>query len=59
MMLFEVFKDKAGEWRWTLVAQNGNKVGTSGEGYTNKADCLSIIESIKKNASNAAVVVNE
>lgn len=34
-----VYKDKAGEWRWTREASNGNIVGSSSEGYKNKQDC--------------------
>jgi len=29
----EIFRDKAGEWRWRLRAVNGKVIGTSGEGY--------------------------
>lgn len=33
---FEVFEDKAGEWRWRLVAANGEPVAAS-EAYTTQA----------------------
>ena len=33
---FEVFRDSAGEWRWRLVASNGNIIADSGEGYTKR-----------------------
>jgi uncharacterized protein YegP (UPF0339 family) len=51
-MKYKVYKDKAGEWRWRLVAANGRTVADSGEGYHNKADCLAGIELVKgsKNA---------
>lgn len=45
---FEVYKDKAGEFRFTLKASNGQTVLT-GEAYKSKNACLSGIESIKKN----------
>jgi uncharacterized protein YegP (UPF0339 family) len=35
----DVYLDIAGEWRWRLVAENGQIVATSGEGYINRADC--------------------
>ena len=35
-----VFKDKTGEWRWNMVAPNGNKLACSGEGYKRRIDCL-------------------
>ena len=46
---YEVYQDKAGEFRFRLKARNGQIVGTS-EGYTAKAGCLNGIESVKKNA---------
>ena len=32
-----IYKDKDGDWRWTLYAPNNRKVAVSGEGYENKA----------------------
>ena len=52
---FEVYKDKAGEFRFRLKAKNGEIVAT-GESYKAKASCLKGIESIKKNAPEAPVV---
>ncbi len=37
---WEIYKDRAGEWRWTRTASNGKIVGSSSEGYKNKADCI-------------------
>lgn len=39
-MKLKIYQDKAGEWRWRLVAANGRKVADSGEGYTRKADVI-------------------
>lgn len=38
---WEIYKDKAGEWRWRRKARNGENVGSSNEGYKNKVDCIS------------------
>ncbi len=46
-MKYNIFKDKAGEWRWRLVATNGKIIADSGEGYNNKADCLHGIDLVK------------
>jgi len=51
---FEVYADKAGEFRFRLKARNGEIIATS-EGYKSKASCLNGIESVKKNAPEAAV----
>ena len=55
MAKFEVYKDKAGEFRWRLRAQNSQILATSGDGYAAKADCLHAVESVKKYAANAPV----
>ena len=52
---FEVYKDKAGEFRFRLKATNGQIIAT-GEGYKAKSGCLNGIESVKKNAPDADVV---
>jgi uncharacterized protein YegP (UPF0339 family) len=51
---FEVYKDKAGEFRFRFKAANGENMFGS-EGYAQKASALSAIESIKKNAPGAEV----
>jgi uncharacterized protein YegP (UPF0339 family) len=53
---FEVYKDKAGEFRFRLKARNGEIVAT-GEGYKAKASCLNGIDSIRRNAPDATVVI--
>lgn len=52
---FEMYQDKAGEYRFRLKARNGEIIAVS-EGYTAKAGCLNGIESVQKNAPGAEVV---
>ena len=52
---FEVYTDKAGEFRFRLKATNGQIIAVS-EGYKAIASCLNGIESVKKNAVDAEVV---
>lgn len=52
---FELYEDKAGEFRFRLKAKNGQVIATS-EGYKAKASCLNGIESVKKNAPDAEIV---
>ena len=52
---FEVYQDKAGEYRFRLKARNGEIILAS-EGYKEKKSCLNGIESVKKNAPDAEVV---
>ena len=51
---FELYKDKAGEYRFRLKARNGQIIAAS-EGYTAKAGCLNGIESVRKNAVDAKI----
>ena len=51
---FELFQDKAGDYRFRLKARNGEIIAAS-EGYTTKASCLNGIESVRKNAPIAEV----
>lgn len=44
-MRFEVYQDRAGKWRWRLVAANGKRVAASGESFAS--------------ASNAARATND
>lgn len=52
---FEMYVDKAGEFRFRLKATNGQVIAVS-EGYTSKAGCENGIASVKKNAADAEVV---
>ena len=55
---FEVYLDKAGEYRFRLKAANGQIIAT-GESYKQLSSCLNGIESIKKNAPDAEIVMEE
>jgi uncharacterized protein len=53
--VFEVYQDKAEEYRWRLKAGNNQILATASEGYKEKRSCLSAIESIKRDAPNAPI----
>jgi len=55
---FELYADKAGEFRFRLKATNGEVIGVS-EGYKTKVSCENGIESVKNNAPDAEVVEAE
>ena len=54
---FEIYKDKAGEFR--VRFKYNSEVMFSTEGYTSKSGAKDAIESIKKNAPAAEVVEAE
>lgn len=45
-MHFYVYKDRRGEYRWTLYAANGEPVADSAEGYVRVASCVAGINLI-------------
>jgi len=51
---FEIYKDKAGEFRFRLKATNGEIILAS-EGYKAKASCKNGIASVQKNADSPVV----
>ena len=52
---WEVYKDKAGEFRFRLCASNGENIAAS-EGYVKKDSALNGIDSIRRNAPDAEIV---
>ena len=51
---FELFQDRAGQYRFRLKATNGKVIAVS-EGYGTKAACENGIDSVKTNAPAAEV----
>jgi hypothetical protein len=47
---FEIYKDKAGEFRFRLKAGNGQNILAS-EGYKKKPSALNGVESVRKNSA--------
>ena len=52
---FEIFTDKAGEFRFRLRATNGKEILAS-EGYASKESCHKGIDSVRKNAPDAKLI---
>ena len=52
---FEMYTDKAGEFRFRLKATNGEIIAAS-EGYTAKESCENGIQSVRENAPVAEIV---
>lgn len=53
---FEVYLDKAGEFRYRLIATNGESIAMSEEGYKTKAGCIKGMQSVATNAINAEII---
>lgn len=48
---YRLYKDDAGEWRWTYHASNGEEIACSSEGYNRRADAERSIEIMKQSAA--------
>jgi len=53
--VFELYQDRASEWRWRLVASNGNIIADSAEGYASKQGAKRGIQSVKRSAPDAEI----
>ncbi len=55
MAKFQIFTDRAGEFRWRLRANNNEIIADSTEGYVRKPDCEHGIDLVKQLAPTAEV----
>ena len=53
---FEVYLDKAGLYRYRLIASNGESIAMSEEGYKSKSGCMNGIKSVSVNSPDAEIV---
>lgn len=53
---FEIYPDKAGAYRWRLVASNGQIVAASGEAFDSKSNAKRAAENVRDNAGTANTV---
>lgn len=53
---FEVYLDKAGLYRYRLIATNGESIAMSEEGYKTKSGCMNGIKSVSVNSVDAQIV---
>ena len=52
---FEIYEDRAEEWRWRLVHWNGNIIADSGEGYASRSNAKRAVRSVMRTAPTAAI----
>ena len=56
MARFQVYVDRAGEYRWRLRASGNHEIiADSAEGYKEKRDCLHGLELVKAQAPDAEI----
>lgn len=54
-MRFVIYKDSGGNYRWRLVAGNGQTVAGSGQGFDSQANARRAAENVRDNAGSATV----
>lgn len=58
-MTFDIFEDKAGQWRWRLIADSGRIVADGAEGYTRKADVERAVHAVIQGVLTVEVEVGK
>ena len=53
---FEVYLDKAGLFRYRLIASNGESIAMSEAGYKSKSGCLNGIKSVSVNSQDPEII---
>ncbi|NKE34308.1 DUF1508 domain-containing protein [Natronococcus sp. JC468] len=52
---FEIYRDRADEWRWRLVHWNGNIIADGGEGYASRSNAERAARGVMRNAPTARI----
>ena len=55
MATFVIHADKGGEYRWKLVADNGQTTATSGESFDSKSNARRAAEAVRESAAKADI----
>ena len=55
MWRFQIYQDARREYRWRLVAPNGNVIADSGEGYASRSNAHRAAENVRQRIANAVV----
>lgn len=56
MNYFHIYQDVARQWRWRLVAHNGQTIASSGEAFYSKENATRAAQLVKANAGSANIV---
>lgn len=58
-LTFQVYKDRASEWRWRARTPNGNVIADSGEGYRDHKDAVNGIRLLAGDDARITVLLGE
>ena len=57
-MVFHIYQDVVGQWRWYLSAPNGIKLATAPLGYARRDDCVLAIKRVREAAGSPLLYDN-
>ena len=57
-MVFHVYQDMVGKWRWYLTTPSGEKLAVSPLGYTRRGDCQHAIQRVREGTDAPVVYDN-
>ena len=57
-MVFHIYQDVVGQWRWYLSAPNGVKLATAPVGYARRGDCVLAIKRVREAAESPMLYDN-
>ena len=57
-MVFHIYQDHVGQWRWYLAAPNGLKLATAPLGYPRRNDCLAAIKRVREASASPMLYDN-
>ena len=57
-MVFHIYQDVVGQWRWYLSAPNGVKLATAPLGYARRGDCVLAIKRVREASASPMLYDN-
>jgi uncharacterized protein YegP (UPF0339 family) len=57
-MVFHIYQDVVGQWRWYLSAPNGVKIATAPLGYARRGDCVLAIKRVREASASPMLYDN-
>lgn len=57
-MVFHIYQDLVGQWRWYLSAPNGMKLATAPMGFARREECLAAIKRVRESTDCPMVYDN-
>jgi len=55
-MVFHLYQDVVGNWRWYLAAPNGVKLAVSPVGYPRRSDCIHALNRVREEGADAPMI---